>query len=61
MYKASACIPVRGTVTRLQIKSVVQVYEEVQQWEPPSPGLQGMVPVGSMTIPAQVTSPIHLP
>ena len=35
--------------------SVVQVYEEVQQWAPPSPGLHGMVPVGSMTIPAQVT------
>ena len=33
-----------------------QVYEEVQQWDPPSPGLRGMVPVGSMTIPAQVPS-----
>ena len=41
--------------TSLKKMLVVQVYEEVQQWAPPSPGLHGMVPVGSMTIPAQVT------
>ncbi|CAK0733784.1 hypothetical protein CVIRNUC_000332 [Coccomyxa viridis] len=38
-----------------------QVYEEVQQWAPPSPGLHGMVPVGSMTIPAQVPASCTLP
>lgn len=32
----------------------LQVYMEVQQWDPPSPELRGMVPIGSMTIPAQV-------
>ena len=33
---------------------MLQVFEEVQQWDPPVPGLRGMVPIGSMTIPAQV-------
>ena len=32
----------------------LQVYEEVQQWDPPVPGLRGIVPIGSMAIPAQV-------
>jgi hypothetical protein len=38
-----------------------QVYQEVQAWEAPSPGLRGMVMLGTMTLPAQVPAPATLP
>lgn len=38
-----------------------QVYQEVQMWEPPSPGLRAMVMVGAVTLPAQVPAPATLP
>lgn len=37
------------------------MYQEVQAWEPPSPGLRGMVMVGAMTLPAQVPASATLP
>ncbi|CAL8466888.1 g6424 [Coccomyxa elongata] len=38
-----------------------EVYQEVQAWEPPSPGLRGIVMVGAVTLPAQVPAPATLP
>ncbi len=40
---------------------LAQVYQEVQAWEPPSPGLRGIVMVGAVTLPAQVPAPATLP
>ena len=40
---------------------MAQVYQEVQAWEPPSPGLRGIVMVGAVTLPAQVPATATLP
>ncbi len=39
----------------------VQVYEEVQQWGPPSAGRRAMVLLGGVTLPAQVPAAATLP
>ena len=39
----------------------VQVYEEVQEWDPPSAGMRAMVLVGAVTLPAQVPAAATLP